>query len=235
MLNTPAQRGTGRSFARMYLGLGLLACLGVVQAAAQTSSGNSPAYPVPVLVSDFELHSIPPAPKRTTRPPSAPEKPRTEVPLIYQEDDAPSEQARRLIDFFALTLVRTLEKSGLEASHSQSRTLPAGAQIRGVFAEPDLQNRIRRTILGAVSPNVRFLLYVGVFNLGRPQQPLYELATEQPGGSDYGPVITLNTYVPLAKYELDKNPSEEEVQKICNQIAASLQTLLKNNPNAFAH
>ena len=50
----------------------------------------------------------------------------------------------------------------------------------------------------------------------------------------YGPVITINAYIPLAKYELDKNPSEEEVQKICNQIAESLASLLEKNPNAFA-
>jgi len=32
---------------------------------------------------------------------------------------------------------------------------------------------------------------------------------------------------------VDKNPTEDDVQKICNQIAASLATLLANNPNAF--
>jgi hypothetical protein len=48
-------------------------------------------------------------------------------------------------------------------------------------------------------------------------------------------VITLNNYVPLAKYELDKNPTEEDVQKICNQIAANLVSLLETNPHAFGH
>ena len=80
----------------------------------------------------------------------------------------------------------------------------------------------------------KFFLYVGIFNLARPDQPLYQLAAEQPGGSQFGPVITLNNYIPLAKYELDKNPTEEDVRKICAQIAASLTALLGANPNAFS-
>ena len=54
------------------------------------------------------------------------------------------------------------------------------------------------------------------------------------GGSQFGPVITLNNYIPLAKYELDKNPTDEDVRKICAQIAASLTAILAANPNAFS-
>jgi hypothetical protein len=69
--------------------------------------------------------------------------------------------------------------------------------------------------------------------MARQEQPLYQFAPTQPPNSEYGPIIILNNYIPLVKYELDKNPTEEEVQKICNQIAASLVTLLERNPNAF--
>ena len=106
--------------------------------------------------------------------------------------------------------------------------------IRGVFAETDAKNRIRRSLWGGTSNNSRFFLYVGIFNLARPDQPLYQLSTEQPASSQYGPIITLNTYIPMAKYELDKNPTEEDVSKICAQIAASLTALLAANPNAFS-
>jgi hypothetical protein len=129
-------------------------------------------------------------------------------------------------------LVQVLQKNGFQTAR-RGRALPAGAQIRGVFAEPDALNRVRRSILGTSSPNAKFLLYVGVFNMAREPQPLYQLATDQPQSAEYGPIITLNNYIPLAKYELNKNPSEEEVQKICKQIAASLVALLQANPNAF--
>jgi hypothetical protein len=145
----------------------------------------------------------------------------------------PSVQARRLTDFFAATLLQILQKKGYNATRASGQNPPSGAMIRGVFAETDAKNRIRRSLWGGTSSNPRFFLYVGIFNLARPDQPLYQPASEQPASSQYGPVITLNTYIPLAKYELDKNPSEEDVRKICAQIAASLTALLAANHDAF--
>jgi len=226
---------SGRLFTRIVLCFGVWASLGMMQSQAQSKPPDSPAFKVPVLVSDFELNSPPPIRMRNQRPPAPAEKPKPGPPLVYQETDQPFDQARRLVDFFAMTLVRTLEKKGFRAIHSSGRNVPAGALIRGVFAESDPQNRIRRAILGAGSPGARFLLYVGVFNLARQEQPLYQLADNQPASNEYGPIITPNNYVPMAKYELDKNPTEEDVQKICDQIAASLVTLLEANPNAFSH
>lgn len=226
---------SGRVSTRAFLCLAVLVSLGMAQGQAQPKPTDSPAYKVPILVSDFELYSLPPKPVRNQRPPTPGEKPKPGAPLVYSETDQPSDQARRLIDFFTMTLMRTLRKKGFSAIHSSGRNVPEGALLRGVFAEPDPENRIRRAILGAGSPSARFLLYVGVFNLARQEQPLYRLADPQPGGSEYGPVITLNNYIPLVKYEIDKNPTEEDVQKICNQIAASLVPLLEANPNAFSH
>jgi len=225
----------GRLFARILLCAGMWILAGATPGQAQPRPTDSPVYKVPVLVSDFELHSLPPKPARSQRPPAPAENPKPGPPLVYQETDQPSEQARRFIDFFATTLVRTLQKKGFDATHATGRILPAGVQIRGVFAEPDAQNRIRRAILGGGAPSARFLLYVGIFNLAREEQPLYRLADNQPAGGEYGPIITPNNYVPMVKYELDKNPTEEDIQKICNQIAASLVSLLEANPSAFSH
>lgn len=138
------------------------------------------------------------------------------------------------MDFFATTLVETLNKNGYNARRARGQQLSKGALLRGVFAEPDEKNRIRRALLGGTSLNPKFLLYVGIFDLARPDQPLYQLAAGQPGGAQFGPVITLNNYIPLAKYELDKNPPDEDVRKICAQIAASLTALVTANPHAFS-
>jgi Domain of unknown function (DUF4410) len=231
---------SGWIFARV-IGFAVLVFVGAAQSYAQPKptdppATDSPAFKVPVLVSDFELYSIPPKPKiRNQQPPTPPEKPKLGSPLVYMEAEQPSDQARRFIDFFTMTLVRTLQKKGLSAIHSSGNNVQAGALLRGVFAEPDAENRIRRAILGAGTPSGGFLLYVGVFNLARDPKPLYRVADPQPSSSEYGPVITLNNYVPLVKYEIDKNPTEEEVQKICNQIASSLVSLLESNPDAFSH
>lgn len=197
-------------------------------------SADSSAKPVPVLVSDFELFSVPPPPDSSKAPAGAPQNSETKkTPASSGGAELPSVQARRLTDFFAATLVETLQKSGYTARRARGATLPKGALLRGVFAEPDQKNRIRRTLLGGTSVNSRLFLYVGIFNLARPDQPLYQLAAEQPGGNQFGPVITLNNYIPLAKYELDRNPTEEDVRKVCAQITASLTTLLAANPKAF--
>jgi len=235
MIGLPAQHLRLSPLSRILLSAALLGCFGALQISAQPQAADSTTYSVPILVSDFELHSVSPQPKPPVRPPTASEKEKPKVPLVYEDTDLPSAQARREIDFFAATLVQTLEKKGFQARRARGSNPPAGALIRGVFAEPDALNRIRRALLGGGSPSARFLLYVGVFNLARQEQPLYLPATDQPPSQGYGPIITLNNYILLAKYELDKNPTEEDVQKICNQIAASLATLLESNPNAFSH
>ena len=211
-----------------------LAVLLIQPAEGRPQSAEFSAASVPVLISDFELASVPPPPNYAKAQAAQQSQQTKKTAPAPDEPEIPWVRARRLMDFFATTLVETFQKGGYTAHRARGGTAAKGALIRGVFAEPDEQNRIRRTLLGGTSVRTRFFLYVGIFNLSRPDQPLYQLAAEQPGGSEYGPVITLNSYVPLAKYELDKNPTEEDVRKICGQIAASLTALLAANPNAFA-
>jgi hypothetical protein len=216
----------------------LFAVPGAVPSAATppaTPSATTSVTPI-ATPSATRIASVPATPIVTppVTPATAPSRQKPQLPAANGDSDLPSLQARRLTDFFAATLVQTLQKKGYNARPADGQTPPSGAILRGVFAEPDAKNRIRRALLGAPSGNARFFLYVGIFNLARPDQALYQLASDQPGGNQYGPVITLNNYIPLAKYELDKDPSEEDVRKICGQIAASLTALLAANPSAFA-
>lgn len=223
-----------RFAAGVFLGLFFLGIPATQSAAASPQSADSSPNSIPILISDFELFSVAPPANSPREPGAAVQSQQTkQKPATSDAPELPSAQARRLMDFFAATLVETLRKSGYAARRGRGAALSKGALLRGVFAEPDEKNRIRRTLLGGTSVNPKFFLYVGIFNLARPDQPLYQLAAEQPGGSQVGPVITLNNYVPLAKYELDKNPTEEDVRKVCAQIAASLTTVLSANPNAF--
>jgi len=201
---------------------------------AQSTAPNAAANPVAVYVSDFELYAATHQPNSAASSPALPAKPPANSPAIYSDTDVPSVQARRLTDFFAVSLLQALSRKGFSVARVEGQKAPIGALIRGVFAEPDERNRIRRALLGGNSPNARFFLYVGIFNAARHEQPLYELAPTQSASDRYGPVITVNAYIPLAKYELDKNPSEEDVRRICNQIAASLISLLEKNLDAFA-
>jgi len=78
------------------------------------------------------------------------------------------------------------------------------------------------------------VLYVGVYNLARPDQPLYRVMAMETCDAHYGPVISLNNYIPMDEYEVSKTPTEDEVRKICAHVAANLKALLSVNPAAFS-
>ena len=155
-------------------------------------------------------------------------------PPVLTETDTPTVQAHRMMDFFRLTLMQTLQKNGFSGSQQDGALPESGVLLRGVFTEIDPMNRVRKAVLGAGSTSPKLVLYVGTFNQARPDQPMYQPAGEQAPDVRFGPVITLNNYVPMAKYELDKNPTEDEVRKICAQIVEGLKQLLKTNSEAFS-
>src|SRR5258708_17272602 len=100
-------------------------------------------------------------------------------PASAKPDDTASERANALVTAMSENLLRTLGKPAYPVHPLRpGEALPqAGLRIRGVFAEPDEGNRIRRLLVGSDSTAPKMLLYLGVADLSRPDQPLYELAT----------------------------------------------------------
>jgi hypothetical protein len=186
-----------------------------------------------VYVSDFELPAVAPLPAEHRAPAATAGANPADNTAV--EADIPSVQARLLKDAFTQTLVETLRKNGFTATRTGEKPPEKGVLLRGVFAEPDGENRIRRVILGAGSPNPQFFLYVGTFNLKKPDQPLYEPAAVQAPDPRYGPVITPNAYIPMQKFQIAKRPTQEDVQKVCSKIAQNLEQLLEANKEAFAN
>ena len=197
-----------------------------LQAAQSTPTD---AQKIPIYVSDFELFAAAmsdPNLKNAAASANRPDNP------LYSDADPATVQARRLMDSFAITLVEMFQKNGYTASRITGSLPTSGVLLRGVFTEPDDKNRIRRAILGAGSTAPTFTLYVGTFNLAHEDQPLYQLAPVQSPDSRFGPVISLNTYIPLVKYEVDKDPSVDDMRRICDQIVGGLTKLLTQNPSA---
>lgn len=193
---------------------------------------TSVAQKVPIYVSDFELIASTAAhrPKKS----ASQEADSKHANLVYADTHPASVQAHLVVDAFANTLVELLQKDGYTATRQKGKAPSNGVLLRGVFAEADDKNRIRRAILGGGSLGPQFILYVGTFNLARQDQPLYQVAPVQSPDPRYGPVITLNTYIPLAKFNVDKNPSGEDVRKICEEIVSQLAKLLNANPTAVS-
>jgi hypothetical protein len=221
-----------------WLAVLLMACFAFaalpMKGSAQTSitpSSAADAKDVPVYLNDFELSSVPAA--RPVPKPNGGTKPDRPADSIYEETDPPSVQARRIVDAFSTMLAEAFRKSGYTAVTRVTGSLPTeGVLLRGVFAEPDDSNRIRRTLLGSRATNPKMMLYVAVFNLGHQEQPLYLPAVVQDPDPRYGPVITLNAYLPMVKFEVPKDPTEDDVRKACDEIVNQLTKLLVQNPNA---
>jgi hypothetical protein len=215
--------------------LALLAGFGrVLSVDAETQPATQASVPgVAVYVNDFELPAVAPSPTQNKAP--ATTTGANPADNTTDEADIPSVQARMLTDAFSKTLVETLRKNGFTATRVREKPGGKGVLLRGVFAEPDAENRIRRVILGAGAPNPQFFLYVGTFNLKSPDQPLYEPAAMQAPDPRYGPVITPNAYIPMEKFQIAKHPTQEDVQKVCTQIAQNLNELLQANKAAFVN
>jgi len=226
----------------------------------QTSNG-SPASSLVVYVSDFELEvlngrtprrapsrnspstisgsasNVPSATQKNTPPGSLPKKLAPAPTADSQPDETPAEQADKLVNIMAGNLVTALQKAGFKVKRLRpGQALPAeGLRIRGVFAEPDEQNRVRRLLVGSDPLTPKMLLYVGVNNLSRPPQPLYELANPPSNDAKHGPVITVTSYSPAVRFEMDRNAADDDFKKIASEIVADLNALLIANPMMATH
>jgi hypothetical protein len=183
-----------------------------------------------VYVSDFELDAVDgrgqfqkgvPAVSVTNPSPSREQ--------LRPEDEA-AQQAGRLIDFMAITLIADLKHAG----YSVHRLRPEdsrptdGIRISGIFAEPDPQNRLRRAVMGTFSPDGKMSLFVGISNLEKPEQAFY--AAAEPGGANRaGSVITVSSYAPVARFEIGKVTTEKAVRDTAAGIVADLNALLGAN------
>jgi hypothetical protein len=183
-----------------------------------------------VYVSDFELDAVDGQGKleksvaavSVTNPSPSREQ--------VREEDVPAEQAGRLVDFMAITLMAELRRSGYSVHRLRPEdSRPSdGIRISGIFAEPDPQNRLRRAVMGTFSPEGKMSLFVGITNLARPDQAIY--AAAEPGGANRaGSVITVSSYAPVARFEIGKTTTEKAVRDTAAGIVADLNALLRSN------
>lgn len=220
----------------------------------------SPAGSLIVYVSDFDLEVLqhkpqqrpvrrntsPSAPGSTANAPASSSKTTSSsfsktsasaTPSDASAEMTPADQANALINVVSESLIRALREVGYRAQRlSAGSALPkVGLRLRGVFAEADERNRARRLLIGGDPVTAKMLLFVGVNDLSRPEQPLYQLADPPYPDPRHGPVITVTSYAPAIRFELSREPSDEELNKISRQIAAGLTALLDSNRLSFAH
>jgi hypothetical protein len=192
------------------------------------SASDKPA----VYVSDFDLDVLPVDTGRsrsTATPPPAP-------PGAAKQSDDARKQASRIVDRMAENLVQALQKAGYTVVrlHSGDTRPDHGVRIRGLFAEVDKENHWRRAVIRNGSDSGKIQVLVSVANLSKPDQALYEIANLPGNGNKPGAVITLSPYVPLAKFDLDKDAPDEAFQKAAAHIVNDVTALLNANPAAVS-
>jgi len=232
------------------------------QPPSATAAPAAPAGAPVVYVSDFDLDVAQrkPAPKpRATRtsPPSKPANasrspsgvpskgpsPASE-PTTSQStesgdassEETPADQASTLIKAVSENIIRALTKAGFDARRlSAGAPLPQqGVRVRGVFAEADEMNRARRLLVGGEPASPNIILYVSVNNLKNPEQPLYALADPPAPDPRHGPVITITSYAPAERFEVSRDPSGEELEKVAAKVASDLSALVSANRLSLA-
>jgi hypothetical protein len=201
----------------------------VAQQPAQQTVAPAPDKSKIVYVSDFELDAVNADGKLEKSVPAIP--PSTAPQLDPKREQGPVEQAGRLVDFMSTTLIKELEKAGYTAHRLRpGETRPTdGIRISGIFGEPDEQNRLRRAVIGTITGDGKMSLFVGIGNLARPDQALYEGADPTSSENKAGTIITVSAYAPVAKFEIEKNTTEKAVKDTAEGIVADLSALLTAN------
>jgi hypothetical protein len=135
----------------------------------------------------------------------------------------PEEQARKIIDTMSRSLIKNLKDKGFTAQplpKSQPDLPRAGWLVQGVFTEVDEGNRIKRATIGFGRGATRMEAQVAVSNLSgaNPKAPFIVFGTVKSPKKMPGAVVTMNPYVAAAKFVMEKNASEKDIQNTAEQI-----------------
>jgi len=201
--------------------------LGAVEIRDEEVKGPWPAgVPKTIYVSDFALGSERLEADQGVRgflPGSRSRKngQRLPHPLAHAN---PAEQARKIIDTMSLSLIKNLTDKGFVAqrlSNSQSVLPREGWLLQGVFTEVGEGNRIKRASIGLGRGATSMEAQVAVSNLASttPKAPFIVFGTFKSPKKMPGAVVTLNPYVAAAKFVMEKNATEKDIQKTAEQIA----------------
>jgi hypothetical protein len=153
-------------------------------------------------------------------------------PRSHNVQKDPEAHASEIVNLMATTLVKELTKKELNAQRfNLGVALPAnGLLVRGVFAEIDEGNRIRRVAIGFGAGETEMQVFVSVDDLvqGSPK-PFYELGTKAESRKLPGAIITMNPYVAAAKYVLSGRDLEKNITQTASKIAADIAERVKKH------
>ena len=136
----------------------------------------------------------------------------------------PEVRTREIVDSMSLSLIKSLRDKGLIAyqlSCSKAALPHDGWLLQGVFTEVDEGNRLKRAVIGFGRGATSMDVQVGVSNLAstEPKTPFIIFGTIKDPKKMPGAVVTMNPYIAAAKFVMEKNATEKDIQKTAEQIA----------------
>lgn len=141
--------------------------------------------------------------------------------------DNPAQKARQIVDTMAESIVQRLSAKGLHAARLRNAdgNLPReGWLMQGIFTEVDEGNRLKRAGIGFAKGATSMDVQVGISDLASsdPRAAFAIFGTVKEPSKIPGAVVTMNPYVAAAKFVLQKNATERDIQRTAAQIVEQI-------------
>jgi uncharacterized protein DUF4410 len=218
LLSTASYQGDNESHAQKLLG-------GVEVKDDQINSPLPQKLPGTVYIADFGLDAENYSGDEGVRG-ALPGKLGQRLPRRFGKEN-PAARARQIVDTMAESLVQRLNAKGVQAARLRNleENLPGGGWlIQGVFTEVAEGNRLKRAGIGFAKGATSMDVQVGVSDLASsaPRAAFAIFGTVKEPSKLPGAVVTMNPYVAAAKFVLQKNASERDIQKTAGQIVEQI-------------
>lgn len=216
----------------------LLTGCGSAKVTHQQSVGVKPTVkPTIIYVSDFDLDTanVKAEPGILPPPPRLPGVLNGALPPLPGTPKDPQVIARDVVDSMSTSLVAELTDAGLNTRRlAPSEPVPAtGWLVRGVFAQVNQGNQLRRAVvgLGAGKTDVQVIVDVNDLSLGAPMR-FYELHTKADSGKapGAGPTIVLGPAGLAARFVIAGKDLERNVRQTASKIAEEVAQRTKTQP-----
>lgn len=193
--------------------------LGGVDISTQRSSGAALAIePSHIYIADFSLDAA-----ATSDSADRPVLGRlAERVKALPGKDSPQQQAARIVSQMTDELIRQFSQQGLPASRWQpgiSMPQPSWL-VQGMFTEVGKGSRIGRAVIGfgRHASRMDIQLQVSDLSLAPPISPFLYLGTAKDPSKLPGAIVTRNPYVAVAKFALDKQATEQDIEQTAQAI-----------------
>jgi len=211
----------------------LLSVLGAAAGRTPEKPDAKPlARPEAVYVSDFLLEVRGDRTVETGAPPLRGKVKEAVNRLGPDREGRPEEEAARIIETLAQSIVSRLNDKGINAARFSAKSdLSRRAWlIEGQFSEYDEGSRLKRTIIGfgSGSPSLQVEIVIGEIVDG-VVSPFYGSTVEGMKNRMPGALVTRNVYVAGAKFILTKRAPERKVKKLGSDIADRVYEIMREH------